>query len=91
MAEDFTPSKPPFTLFVADEEGNIDFRNRDMQTGMWLKVKDTGCFLNGKLKNSNQRFLMSGNKFEPNLVVNACQQIIDWAKGLEGYDDESDW
>ena len=59
---DFVPSPPEFNLFFSDEEGNIDFKNRDQQSGLWSKEKNGKVYWTGKIKGTNRRFVMFRNE-----------------------------
>jgi len=46
---DFTPGPPKFNLYIADDEGNIDFKDRERSGGLWSKEKDGNTYYTGKV------------------------------------------
>ena len=46
---DFTPGPPKFNLYIADDEGNIDFKDRERSGGLWSKEKDGKTYYTGKV------------------------------------------
>jgi len=49
MPEDFKPGPPNFNLYIADDEGNIDFKDRSRSGGLWTKEKDGKTYYTGKV------------------------------------------
>ena len=58
---DFTPSPPAFNLYVSDEEGNIDFKDRSRSGGLWKNEKNGKTYYTGKV--GGKRLVMY--PFEP--------------------------
>lgn len=60
MSDDFKPSAPDFQMYIADDEGNIDFRDRERSGGLWKKEKEGKVYFSGKV--SNRRVLVFINE-----------------------------
>ena len=60
MSDDFKPSPPEFNLYVADDEGNIDFRDRERSGGLWKKEKSGKVYWSGKV--GGKRVIMFPNE-----------------------------
>jgi len=88
MADDFNPSAPVARLYKADEQGNIDFKDRDTNSGLWVSWKDNGPYLKGRI--GQTRYLINFNKFEPGLVKEFAEKFSRWAASLSD-GSEPDW
>jgi hypothetical protein len=49
MTDDFKPGPPRFNLYIADENGQIDFRDRDRSGGLWVRERDGKKYYTGKV------------------------------------------
>lgn len=49
MPDDFKPSPPDFNIYVADDEGNIDFKDRTRSGGLWGREKNGKTYFAGKV------------------------------------------
>ena len=61
MADDFKPGPPTYNLYIADDQGNVDFSDRSRSGGLWKKEKDGKTYYTGKV--ANRRVVMF--KFVP--------------------------
>ena len=60
---DFTPSPPEFNLYVSDDEGNIDFKDRTRSGGLWSREKNGKVYFTGKV--GGKRVVMFTNEKKP--------------------------
>lgn len=61
---DFTPSPPAFRIFIADAEGNINFKKATI--AVWPKTKDDGTeYYVGKVDGTDRRVVMYKNEPKP--------------------------
>lgn len=60
MPDDFKPSPPEFNLYVGDDEGNIDFKDRSRSGGLWKKEKGGKIYFAGKV--GGKRVVMFPNE-----------------------------
>jgi hypothetical protein len=61
MADDtFVPSPPEFNIYVSDDEGNIDFKDRGRSGGLWKREKDGKVYFAGKV--GGKRVVMFPNE-----------------------------
>jgi len=60
--DDFKPSPPYFQLYIADDEGNIDFKDRERSGGLWKREKNGKSYFTGKV--SNRRVVMFVNEIK---------------------------
>jgi len=49
MPDDFKPGPPKFNLYIADDNGNIDFKDRERSGGLWEKERDGKKYYTGKV------------------------------------------
>ncbi|KKN78976.1 hypothetical protein LCGC14_0344520 [marine sediment metagenome] len=49
MTDEFVPSPPEFNLYVGDDEGNIDCKDRTRSGGLWEREKDGKIYWVGKV------------------------------------------
>ncbi len=60
MSDDFVPSPPDFNIYVSDDEGNIDFKDRERSGGLWKKEKNGKVYWAGKC--GGKRLVMFPNE-----------------------------
>jgi hypothetical protein len=60
MPDDFKPSPPYFNLYIADDEGNIDWKDRSRSGGLWKKEKNGKVYFTGKI--AGRRLVMYPNE-----------------------------
>ena len=70
---DFTPGPPAFNLYVSDDEGNIDFKDRSRSGGLWLNKKNDKVYYTGKV--GGKRLVMY--PFEPRVKAESSDEG-DW-------------
>jgi hypothetical protein len=49
MTDDFKATPPYFNIYIADDEGNIDFKDRGRSGGLWKKEKNGKVYFTGKV------------------------------------------
>ena len=62
MPDDFKPSPPYFNLYIADDEGNIDWKDRSRSGGLWKKEKEGKVYFTGKV--AGKRVVMYVNEID---------------------------
>ena len=58
--DDFKPSPPYFNLYIADDEGNIDWKDRERSGGLWKREKNGKVYFTGKV--AGKRVVMYPNE-----------------------------
>ena len=62
MPEEFVASPPYFQLYIADDEGNIDWKDRSRSGGLWKKEKNGKVYFTGKV--AGKRVVMYINEVD---------------------------
>ena len=58
--DDFKPSPPTFNIYIADDEGNIDWKDRERSGGLWKREKNGKVYFTGKV--AGKRVVMYPNE-----------------------------
>ena len=58
--DDFKPSPPYFQMYIADDNGDVDFKNRNLSGGLWKKEKGNKVYFTGKV--AGKRVIMFINE-----------------------------
>ena len=74
MPEDFKPGPPNFNLYIADDNGHIDFKDRNRSGGLWKKEKEGKTYYTGKV--AGRRVVMF--KFVPKKQSGQSEEPEEW-------------